>query len=277
MRQYKVKPINALARGLEVLQALRDMRAATLHDLHLQTGFPKASLTRILYTLHRQGLVWQRIIDGAYLPSHAMHPRTQLDDTAWLVEIASPVLEQLCEKVKWPATLSVPRLDHVEVIETNAPRAYFDDIRLGPIGFRVNLLLAASGRAYLCFCPDQEREAVLRRLRDKDQPGHRKAWDDAWIRRVVATTRKRGYSTRDPDFGGDYDLPRREADDGRNSIAMPIMVNQQVIGCINMSWRTRAVSMKHMIEHHLDDLHNAVNTVARRASRVINGEMAGAN
>lgn len=275
MRQYKVKPIHALARGLEVLQALRDMRAATLHDLYVQTGFPKASLTRILYTLHRQGLVWQRIIDGAYLPSHAVQSRTRLDDAAWLVEIASPVLERLCEKVQWPATLSVPRLDHVEVIETNAPRAYFDDIRLGPIGFRVNVLLAASGRAYLAFCPDQEREAVLRRLRDKDQPGHRRAWDSAWIRRVVTTTRRRGYSVRDPDFGGDYDRPRREIDDGRHSIAMPVMVNQQVIGCINISWRTRVVGLKAMVEHHLKDLQEAVAAVEQQASQVINGNTAG--
>src|SRR5438046_261262 len=85
------------------------MRAASLHDLHRATGIPKPTLTRILYTLYRQGLVWQRMADGAFLPSHLMLQRGRLDDTAWLVEIASPVLERLCERVMWPSVLSVPR------------------------------------------------------------------------------------------------------------------------------------------------------------------------
>jgi IclR family mhp operon transcriptional activator len=33
MRHYKVKPIQALERGLQVLAVLREMRAASLHDL----------------------------------------------------------------------------------------------------------------------------------------------------------------------------------------------------------------------------------------------------
>src|SRR5436305_501954 len=64
MRHYKVKTIQALERGIAVMAALREMRAASLHDLHLNTGIPKPTLTRILYTLYRQGLVWQRMADG---------------------------------------------------------------------------------------------------------------------------------------------------------------------------------------------------------------------
>src|SRR6266516_4359972 len=105
MRHYKVKTIQALERGLALMAALREMRAASLHDLHLNTGIPKPTLTRILYTLYRQGLVWQRMADGAFLPSHIMLQRGRLDDTAWLVEIASPVLEKLCERVMWPSVL----------------------------------------------------------------------------------------------------------------------------------------------------------------------------
>ena len=47
MRDYRVKPIDSLSRGLEVLQVLQEVRAAGLHDLHLATGIPKPTLTRI--------------------------------------------------------------------------------------------------------------------------------------------------------------------------------------------------------------------------------------
>ena len=41
MREYRVKPVHALARGLEVLRVLHELRAAGLHDLLLATGIPK--------------------------------------------------------------------------------------------------------------------------------------------------------------------------------------------------------------------------------------------
>jgi hypothetical protein len=46
------------------------------------------------------------------------------------------------------------------VIETNRPRSYLSHIPLGPIGFRINMLRSASGRAYLAFCGESERIAA---------------------------------------------------------------------------------------------------------------------
>ena len=87
------------------------------------------------------------------------------------------------------------------------------------------MLRSASGRIYLAFCPDVEREEVLARLRGRDVPGHELAYELAYgpaaVRRIVAATRRRGYSVRAADFGSDYAKTRAEADDGRNSIAMP--------------------------------------------------------
>jgi IclR family mhp operon transcriptional activator len=265
MRDYKVKPIHALERGLRVLQALREMRAASLHDLHLATGIPKATLTRILLTCYQHGLVWQRMADGAFLPSHIHEGRARYDDAEWLGEIASPVLEQLCEKVMWPSVLTVPRLDYMETIETNSPRAYFDEMALlAPVGFRSHMLRGASGRAYLAYCPEREREAVLRRLREHDVPGNELAHDPEWVRRLVRTTRARGYSVRAADYGGDYAKTRREVDDGRNSIAVPIRLHGQVLGCINLTWRMPVMTARQAAQRHLAALLGAAHAVAER-------------
>jgi IclR family mhp operon transcriptional activator len=261
MRNYKVKTINSLARGLDVLRALQAMRAASLHDLHQTTGLSKSTLTRIVHTLHRQGMVWQRMADGAYLPSHSLQQRAQLDNADWLVEIASPVLEDLCRRVSWPSVLTIPRLDYVEVLETNQAHSYFDDFPLGPIGFRANMLRSASGRAYLAFCPDREREAVLRRLREKNQPGDERAHDAKWILAVVRETRERGYSIRDPGFGGHYAKVREEWDDARNSIAMPIRLDGHVLGCINLTWKNKLMTIGAAVKRHLGALSEAVKTI----------------
>ena len=266
MRNYKVKPIQSLARGLEVLAALQEMRAASLNDLHKVTGIPKSTLTRILYTLHGQQLVWQRLADGAFLPSHSLQERIRMDDADWLGEIASPVLAQLCEKVQWPSILSVPRLDYMEVLETNSRRAYFDEVEPRPVRFRANMLRSASGRAYLAFCPDTEREAVLARLRARPVPGHELAHDPEAIRRIVQITRQRGYSVRAADFGGDYARPRAEVDDGRNSIAVPIRANGQVLGSVNLTWRMSVLTTAQVTQRHLAELRAAAAGIARRAA-----------
>jgi IclR family mhp operon transcriptional activator len=200
-----------------------------------------------------------------------MLQRGRLDDAAWLVEIASPVLEKLCERVMWPSVLSVPRLDHMEVVETNSPRAHFDELPAGPIGFRANILRSASGRAYLAFCPDAEREAVLRRLRDRDVAGHELAHDAAAVRRMVTATRRRGYSVRAPDFGGHYSKTRREADDRRNSIAMPVRSDGHVFGCINLTWRRKALTLTQVVDSYVSDLRMAVTTIEDRLSASATG------
>lgn len=269
MRSYKVKPIQALARGVGVLQALHAMQAASLHDLHLATGLPKSTLTRILYTLHLQGLVWQRMADGAYLASHSLQQRAQIDDTAWLVELASTVLQELGRKTTWPSVLTVPRLDYMEVIETNSSQAYFDLIRRRPIGYRLNYLRSASGRAYLAFCSEQEREAVLRRLREGAAPGNEKAADPGFIRELVRSGRRNGYGVRTPDFGGHYTRTRHEADDGRSSVAMPIVLDGEVLGCMNLTWRAKVVPLARMVERHADDLRAAIRDVERRIAQAV--------
>jgi IclR family mhp operon transcriptional activator len=275
VREYRVKPIESLARGLQVLQALHRMRAASLHDLHLATGIPKATLTRILLTAHQEGLVWQRMVDGAFVPSHTLQWRGTTDEGEWLAEVASPVLTELSDRLQWPSVLSVPRLDYMETLETNSSRTYFDALPPHPHGFRVNMLGSASGRAYLAFSPREEFEAVIARLRQRDIPAHRLAFDDSALRRLVESTRERGYAVRAPDFGGDYHRPRCEVDDGRESIALPVRVGERVLGSINLTWRRQVLSLTGLVQRHLEDLSTAVRTVEERARTAGLGGTAG--
>ena len=73
---------------------------------------------------------------------------------------------------------------------------------------------------------------------------------------------------RAPDFGGDYDRPRSEVDDGRESIAMPVRLGDRVLGCINLTWRRQVVSLTRVVQRHLGDLQTAVRTVEERARAV---------
>lgn len=55
-------------------------------------------------------------------------------------------------------------------------------------------------------------------------------------------------------------------DDGRNSIALPIVVNGQVLGCVNLTWRSTVMTVRQIAERHLDDLQAAIVAIQKRAA-----------
>ena len=261
----KVKEIQSLARGLDVLQVLQGRGSLTLQALHDATGIPKASLLRILKTLIARGMVWQRMVDGAYVPSYSfLNLAGRMDREIELVEVASPILVALTDEVKWPSVLAVPRLSHMEVIETNAPRAEMDHIPLGPLGFQINMLRSAAGRAYLAFCEPAVRDAILDRLRRSGRPGDQLARNDDYVARMLAETRARGYALRDPDFGGDFDRERARADDGRESLGVAIRLGAHVPATINVTWTRRALGRGEAAERFAAPVMRAAEAIADR-------------
>ena len=263
MAELKVKSIHALSRGLKVLQVVQGRGALSLADLYRITGYPKSSLLRILKTMMEEGVIWQRIVDGAYLASYSLHDRASLMNREQeLIEVASPILQGLADKVRWPSVLAVPRLSHMEVVEANAPKSYFPNIPLGPIGFQINILRSASGRSYIAFCDTDKRETILERLRLSDRQGDQIARNDDWVRKMIARTRDLGYSARDPDWGGHFDQSRQSSDDGRDSIAMPIRLGPYVPGVVNLTWSVRSMRRDKAVELCLPALQKATDDIA---------------
>lgn len=268
MKEPQVKSIRALARGLEVLQLLQTSGALTLHDLFRLSAIPKASLLRILKTLMEQGLVWQRMVDDAYVPSFSLAELAgRMGREQELVEVASPVLGSLTEEIRWPSVLAVPRLTHMEVIETNASRAYVDNIPLGPVGFRVNMLRSASGRAYVAFCEPPVREAILDTLRRSPNPGDRLARNPDYVGRLIRETLEQGFALRDPDFGGDFDAGRAIVDDGRDSLGVAIRLGNHVPGTLNITWSRRAMPRDAAAAQLAPPALRAAEEIARRLTR----------
>ena len=264
----QVKSINALARGLEVLQILQSSGALTLADLYRLTGIPKASLLRILKTLMERGFIWQRMVDDAWVPSFSLAELAgRMDRESQLVEVASPVLAALTAEIEWPSVLAVPRLTHMEVLETNAARAYFDNIALGPVGFEVNMLRSASGRAFVAFCEAPLREAILETLRRSERPGNRMAHSAEYVTQVLAETRAQGFGLRDPDFGGDFDKGRAAADDGRDSLGLPIRLGNHVPGTLNITWTRRVMKRDRAVQLLVPPAQRAAAEIAHRLMR----------
>ena len=186
--------IRGFERGLRVLQALQSSSISSLHEVHLATRISKPSLLRILNTLEQTGFVSRRLADGRYRISvfaRMGHKRDRYDRVA---EAAAPVLDRLCQNVRWPSDLMVPAGDHMERRETSQAYSPFfiHSTHRNRVGQRVGWLLTGVGRAYLAFCPDREREGLLKRLRKSDKPDDWLARDPKRLDKIFAENARAG-------------------------------------------------------------------------------------
>ena len=135
----------------------------SLHEIHLATDISKPSLLRILHTLEQFGMVSRRLADGHYRISTVARTARKRDRYDRVAEAAAPILDRLCHKLSWPSDLFVPAGDHMERRETSRLQTpYFSHPSyLTRVGQPVNWLMTGVGRAYLAFCPAQERDAII--------------------------------------------------------------------------------------------------------------------
>jgi IclR family mhp operon transcriptional activator len=257
MLERKVKTVRALERGLDVLLEVQARRAVSLHELHQALSLPKATLLRMLLTLGRKGLVWQRLADGAYLPHLGAVARITGAPVEQIAEVASPYMKALSTKVAWPSVLAAPRLDHMEIVETNSPLFRLDSAILGPVGVKLSYIHTATGRAYLAACEESEREAIIARLRPKDATPQSE--DD--LRAILKETRERGYAAREPLHPWPDRSKQLVLRDGRRSMAVPIMGGGSPIGTINLTWPAKRGTDEAVMLRHLEALQQTAQAI----------------
>jgi IclR family mhp operon transcriptional activator len=257
-----VKRVEALARGLRVLNAVEASVGASLHELHRKTGLPKATLLRALRTLEDARFIARRLADGAYMPSRPAAARRLPTRWLTLIEAAGPSLETLGAAIPWPTDLGVRDGTSMLVLESNR--------RLSPIqvnrkalGVRPHMLWSAMGRAYLAYCPEAERDEILASLRASDAPEDRIARNKRRIEKLLAQTRTQGYGVRDARYGVlDLGAPRRVS-----AIAVPVRQGDAVIASVNCVWLADALSERQVVQRHMEALLAAATDIARRVAR----------
>ena len=263
----RVETIRGLERGLHVLKFLHSEPISSLQDIHRATAISKPSLLRILNTLEQAGVVARRLADGRYRLSAFTDVVRKRDRHDRVAEAAAPVLSQLCKKVKWPSDLFVPAGNCMERRETTVPHSPFVLGGQGnQVGGRVGWLMTGVGRAYLAWCPEKERETILRALRKSNKPEDWFARDPKKLERVLGEVRRRGYATRDPSYvAGRYgEMP---VDDGAAAIAVALFDGRRVHGSINFLWIRTAFTVEDFAARHLADLQAAAREIVSALQR----------
>jgi DNA-binding IclR family transcriptional regulator len=163
-----------LARGLDVLRAFGpDALRLGNKDIVARTGLPKATVSRLTYTLTQLGYLRRNAHQNKYeLAPQALGLCQPLLAGLPMRHAARPALERLAAETHGTAGLAVCDRTAMVCIEAVNARAVPAALE---IGAAMPMLASAPGLAYIAGCSTEERAALLNRLRVRDENGFRGA------------------------------------------------------------------------------------------------------
>ena len=248
-------PREVLLRGLSVLEALNWRPISHVDDVAAQTGLPKATVVRMLNNLASRGYV-QRLPrrKGYRLGERVLNLSSGYTSHDAVVEVARPLIASFTMKHKWPVSLATFELDSMRVrVGADSPFATATD--RARLNRRVPLLVSAHGRAYLAFCPDEERRIILSLLRASERADDLPSRDENYVVTMIASIRREGYAvtapvTNDPAIG----------------LAVPVESGGRLLGTISLRYLGKATSERDIARKYLNPLHDLATAISSGAA-----------
>ena len=251
MSMDSVRPIRALMRGLDALQQLNRHNGATVTDIAKAVGLPRTTAYRVLETLCVAGYAIRDPSDDRYrLTTKVRSLSDGYDDESWVQEIAKPMLNKLANDVVWPlaiSTLSGTSMLVRETTDRDSPLA----LERYSAGLRVPILGSSSGRVYLAFCSDEQREVLLEVLQRSERPEDKLARDRQLVSRILSEVQKNGYAV--------FDNPSM----AEMSMAVPLYVKGNVIGGVVVRFIRSAMTPDQAIDKHLSFMQHTASEIGK--------------
>jgi DNA-binding IclR family transcriptional regulator len=164
--------VTALARGLDVLSAFRARdRMLGNQELARRCGLPKSTISRLTYTLTRQGYLEPasdgKGATGYRLGSAALALGSAMLSRIDMRQLARPLMQDLADSSQAMVSLGIrDRLSMIYVENCRSESALTLSL---DVGSRIPLAATAMGRAYLAGCSDSERSDLIEQIRRRDE------------------------------------------------------------------------------------------------------------
>jgi IclR family mhp operon transcriptional activator len=254
-------PVQSVLRALSVLRELNRQRNTTVDHLHRATGLPKPTIMRLLGTLTAAGLVakGERGI-GYHVTSDVLALSSGFHGGPLVSEAGRPWASDLTRRLRWPAAIAVQECGRIAIAVSTAANSTVSPFHAS-IGVRFSLVTRALGRAYLAWCPEEERRILLRMLAASSDPEDNPPNLERVVRGIVTTVRRQGYALRDPKVE-----PRSS-----NTVAVPIMLGEAVAGTLGLSYFRSAVSQRALVEELVPALKQASREITASMQRLQRG------
>lgn len=253
-------PVRSVERALELLQCLNRQPVSTLDALHRQTGLPRPSLVRLLQTLIGKGLVKRAPQYGAYyVTSGVLSLSCGYHSEPRMIEAAGPVADAITRAIKWPVALAVFDTDAVVVRYSTIAQSPLSLLH-SSLNMRLSLVSRALGRAYLAFCPPDERGILIESLRNSSHAEDQAVHDTAALNAMLEQTRQRGYALRSKDV--------RPVS---NTLALPVFEDGHVKASLGLTWFSSALDTDAALAAFLPRMQQATRDIETRLLAINDG------
>ena len=242
--------VKSLARALLLLDVLAQTpHECSLGEVSRVAKLPPSTVHRLLHTLQQTGYVVQNQTTGSYaLGDNLILLGRKAEQQRDVRRIARPCLEKLAQDTAETVNLTtvmenaVVQLDHVD--SPNMLKVTWDP------GQRFPIHASASGKVFLAFLPESEREHILKAVEFRSFT-KRTIVDIKKSRSELSGIRERGYA-----------LDDAEREEGVRCVAAPIFdAKGTVIAAVSVSGPSMRVSLA-----NLEGLANQVMKTARAIS-----------
>ena len=246
-RPRQSEGVRAFKRGLDVLHEVNRSGGIRAGDVARQLDLPRPTVYRLLETLEELGYVARSASDDRFrVTRRALSLGDGYDPGVVICQAAAPYLAEISKSLVWPVDLSTYENAAMVIQETTHSRSPLS-IDRGMIGKRLPMLRTSAGRAYLAACTVRERDMIVSHLHRIDDADDRPFLDADRLSRMIAETAQRGYAIRKE---GEY-KPKT------SSIAVPIVRNEIVFGCISIIWIRSALSIDEAVAKFVGPLREA--------------------
>ncbi len=245
--------MRGVERTLSVLRALNELNGSSVTLLACRTSISRPALYRILETLIAQGYVRRRMEENWYeLTSKIRLLSDGYRDSDWVREVALPLINELQREIVWPTDLATFS-DNAMYLRETTRRCSPLTIDGLTVGLRLPMLHTATGRAFLAYCDNAERQIIIENLMRSGRAEDAKAKDEKFIESMISVTRKRGYAEREEEI-----FPKTSA------IALPIHSSGRILACINITFIASVLKPKDAADRYLAALSDVAKAIGRR-------------
>ena len=247
-------PIRAITRSISVLQAINRHGSLTLMEIAHEAKVPYPTACRIVQTLQVEGLIEREPGRKRYRPTALVHTLShgfQTDDH--LVTAARPHIVDLTRRISWPVSLSTRVGQRMMVRDSTHSLTSLTFTNYYP-GYTLPLLECASGRAYMAYCAQTERETVLEGLRMEGGAYGADVMPLFESGEMIDLIRTHGYATKGRNL-------YTENPGKTSSIAVPLMDGETLVGCLSVIFFSASLKMPKAIEQFVPALKETASAI----------------
>lgn len=241
-----IKTVRAIHRGFQVLEHLNAHNGTNLCEFEKVVELPKSTLYRILKNLRDLGYVQFDERDNTYRLTNAVKKLSYgYDESAWVTDIANPILQQLGKEIEFPVTVTTLFGTSMLVRETTDYQSPFTLDRY-PVGTRVPLCSSAAGQVYLAYCDERKRDTLLKLVGQSECEKHILIEQKEFLNGLVKEVRRQGYA---------FSFRQKTKASGKTSvIAVPVLTDQGIFACMGLRYFDSVLSADDVLDRYLSPL-----------------------